>query len=174
MDLSHTGQFGDTVGGIANVATFFLVLWATKNFLPRELKKARHENVLGAHAAAASRIWLSTFVFTTHLKGLTDAAWMGAGTFEEMQGRRMQALAPAADEFITLMGLARLHFDETVLNAMEALWKARAKLLTDIAVQSRSGDSETYARIYGGETKKKIDELEAEVLRLLRPFALPE
>ncbi len=168
------GTVGDTFGGLANLVTLGVVLFVTLKSLPRELAKVRAEHRLQAHAEAASRIWMGTFAFVIHLKALTGAAHTSPGTFAEVQHRRMELLGPAANEFISMMGLADLHFEKPVADALMALWVARAELITDVTIQLRTGDPAAYERVYGGAAAKQIDVLKANVLGLLKPYALPE
>jgi hypothetical protein len=99
---------------------------------------------------------------------------MGGGTFEEVQRRRMDLVGPAADEFLSMMGLAELHFGKAVNDTLLTVWRARAELTTDVMIQLQTGDLEAYSRVYQGGHLKKLEALQADVLRILRPFALPE
>lgn len=167
------GTIGDTFGGLANLITLFVVLFVTLRALPRELERIRAEHRLQAHAEAASRIWMASFAFVTHLRAFTNA-FHSSSTFQDALQRRMELLTPAANEFLSMMGLARLHFDKSVSDALMALWMARAELLADITMQQQTGDTDAYKRIFGGEAAKKLDALQENVLNILRPYALPE
>jgi hypothetical protein len=71
------------------------------------------------------------------------------------------------------MGLADLHFEKPIRDALADIWLARAELMADVQLQLQLGDAKGFQRLYGGETSAKFDALRERMCLLLKPIALP-
>lgn len=174
MNLEQTGQIGDTIGGVANFFTLCIAIYVARRALPDAVRTARHDRALVAHAEAATKVWMSTFTLATHMKGMTHASSHPGGSVVDAHRMRLNSIGPAGDDFINMTGLAKLHFHKPVLDALNALWKDKAELVVDLMMQQQTGDAALYAKVYSEKRREHIDGLTDEIMRRLRPYAIPE
>lgn len=149
-DWEKSGQFGDTLGGIANAVTTLIVftsaIWAT-----REAKRIREQHVREVRGDAARQIWRSVYLFARAIgdvcsliqevgvPALKEHSTPGLRLREEVRERGLQ-VAREQRMFREAVADARLIFDGATTEPLGALWKERQPVILLLERVAKEGD----------------------------------
>ena len=187
-----TGTIGDTVGGLANLATFFVVLisarWATQ-----EVRRFKSQHAHEVRADAAREVWMAAFHDFARLKEVRNPV-MGhveegdfsaedkslADTFFRRSADRFLQFNLASNRFLDAWALAELYFDQKVLDQLRRVWAEKGTLAGDVARWTTEMDAvgkdavASHQQLFGPNALSRIEALEAETRTILKLHAIQD
>lgn len=185
--FEQSGQFGDTVGGVANLIMLGIVAYVTWSTVPRALAQARREHAMETQAASALEIFRAVYDLFQAMYELVEAEIAMRPHHATVTGdhvmaklkSRIDQLESAARGLRRAMGVAALHLtkeDILMLGRFHAaMWEHRA--VFDRYVRSIRGfecDEKAKADATGPEKGATAGKALEEILVRLREFAIPE
>jgi hypothetical protein len=186
--LQNLSLWGSFLSGLFAMATFAVAGWAVWKTLPQFQRTKRAERT----AEVAETLWVSAFRLVTALKAITDpAVQVPSGLndvdeaghtqspgrrFLEARAEQRRQVAEFSNGMLDAWGLAGLHFDESVTGALDRLWNARSRVVSDFSLHARDLDNpgmfpDASRRLFEGEDRQTIEACEAELKRVLGPIA---
>ncbi|NPC47557.1 hypothetical protein HRD49_35950 [Corallococcus exiguus] len=186
--LSNLGSF---LGGVFSVAAFAVAVWGFKQAIPRELERIRHTKRAERRAEVAETVWSASFRLLLALRGMTDPSVvvsrdeanraerekMSKGdSYLAAKTSQRRIMYEAANALLDAWALADLHFEKSLIEPVERLWKVRADVIVDesmyvMELNHAGSVPDAWKRLFEDDVKK-IDECEQELRRRLGPVAL--
>jgi hypothetical protein len=189
--LQTLAFIGEWLSGLAaSIAVVFAILAVTKT-IPHELAKFRATKREEKRAEVAEKVWSGAFRFALTLRAMIDQSAPTAKEDTDEEGipkkesqkffdaysDRYKLLLEASNALLDLWGLAKLHLDASVSDALDRFWKVRADILTNFNMYAMSLDGkgvplvEAHEKLFGQGTATSIDRREEELRAVLEPIA---